>query len=142
MRHFYIGFAAILWLPAAACTDAAGPHSALFTRIDRAWLDSSKVLTATFTVTNHRPYNEQISACHGDPIPEWEKLENGAWEGVFGGPDDCPAPAIFSGVISIAPGAELHGTTGFWEGEPGTYRLVFHGVDGVAHAVSEPSSVR
>ena len=143
MRHCHFALPAILCLSAAACSDAAGPHPAVLTRIDRASLDSTKVLTATFTVTNLGQYNEQIPACGGDPIPEWQKLEHGAWDRVFGGPDACPAPAIFSGVISIVPGASLHGTSGFWEGEPGTYRLVWsYEATGAPRVISQPFTIR
>ena len=142
MRHFHFAYLAILCLSAAACSDAAGPHAALVTRIDRASLDSTKVLTAVFTLTNLGRYNQQISACDGEPLPEWQKLESGAWDKAFGGPADCPAPAIFSGVISITPGTALEGTSGFWEGEPGTYRLVWYQVTGAPLVLSDPFTIK
>ena len=142
MRRFHFPLLALQWLSVAACTDATAPHPALLTRIHRASLDSTKVLTVAFTLTNLGQYNVQIPACAGDAIPEWQRLEDGTWGRVFGGPDACPAPALFRGLISIAPGASLHGTDGFWESEPGIYRIVWsYEVNGVPRVLSQPFTV-
>jgi len=143
VRHFLRGLSGVVWLSAFACAEVASPHSGLLVSIDRASLDSTKTLISTYTVMNLGPDAKQIAACDGDPIPEWQVLENGAWELAAGGLDSCPAPALFSGVLSVGPGARLQDSTGFWEAEPGTYRLVlFSADDGHPRTISEPVTVR
>jgi hypothetical protein len=139
MNIVRLGSAAIVFLTLAACSEGSGPGTTLVTRIERASLDSTRLLQVAFTVTNVGSVNKDVPACGGRPAPVLQQQRDARWDNFGGG--ICPAN-LSSVPIALASGASVSGTVGVAHAEAGIYRLVVSfSVDGSVQAMSNPFAV-
>jgi len=139
MRYSTLGFAAVMCVALAACSDGTGPGTILVTRTDRAALDSAGSLNVAFTIANVGTQPEDVPACGGQPSPRLQRQQGKRWEEFAGG----LCLAIYSVVpVSLQPGASISGTTVVFRAGPGVYRLVVsYQPDGSPRAVSDQFTV-